>query len=183
VFILFRQLLLDDIVTLIQSQVISEDTGLSLENVTLSQLGKARLVFTIKVTQIYAKIVKEGTEGFVFPYYENLRKQIKLSYDSYLIKQLQDRIANFFRGVGVIKAKVSAVLETEMKDKKLRLEDIIGCIFMALEEGIVLVGSTMFIYLLEHLKQWSKLNLREDELIGALILSKSITLSLKRMNK
>jgi chaperonin GroEL len=54
---------------------------------------------------------------------------------------------------------------------------------MALEEGIVLVGSTMFIYLLEHLKQWSKLNLREDELIGALILSKSITLSLKRMNK
>jgi len=83
----------------------------------------------------------------------------------------------------VIKAKVSAVLETEMKDKKLRLEDIIGCIFMALEEGIILVGSTMFIYLLEYLKQWSKLNLREDELIGALILSKSITLSLKRMNK
>ena len=89
----------------------------------------------------------------------------------------------FLEVLVVIKAKVSAVLETEMKDKKLRLEDIIGCIFMALEEGIILVGSTMFIYLLEYLKQWSKLNLREDELIGALILSKSITLSLKRMNK
>jgi len=59
VFVLFRQLLLDDIVPLIQSQVISEDTGLSLENATLSQLCKARLVFTIKVTQIYAKTVKE----------------------------------------------------------------------------------------------------------------------------
>jgi len=92
-------------------------------------------------------------------------------------------LQTFLEVLVVIKAKVSAVLETEMKDKKLRLEDIIGCIFMALEEGIILVGSTMFIYLLEYLKQWSKLNLREDELIGALILSKSITLSLKRMNK
>ena len=68
-----------------------------------------------------------------------------------------------------------------MKDKKLRLEDAINATRAAVEEGIVPGGGTMFAHLSEILKQWAKLNLREDELIGAMILAKAITAPLRRI--
>ena len=68
-----------------------------------------------------------------------------------------------------------------MKDKKLRLEDAINATRAAVEEGIVPGGGTMFVHLSESLKQWAKLNLREDELIGALILSNAIIAPLRRI--
>ena len=77
--------------------------------------------------------------------------------------------------------KVGATTETEMKDKKLRLEDAINATRAAVEEGIVAGGGTMFVHLSESLTQWAKLNLREDELIGSLILAKAITTPLKRI--
>jgi chaperonin GroEL len=171
-----RRPILEDIAILTEGQVITEDTGLSLENTNITQLGQARRVV---ITKDDTTIVNEGTEKRVTQQCENLRKQIKLTDDNYQKEQLQDRIAKLSGGVAVI--KVGAVTETEMKDKKLRLEDAINATRAAVEEGIVPGGGTMFIHLAENLRQWAKLNLHEDELIGALILSKAITAPLRRI--
>lgn len=171
-----RRPILEDIAILTEGQVITEDTGLSLENTNITQLGQARRVV---ITKDDTTIVNEGTEKRVNQQCENLRKQIKLTDDNYQKEQLQDRIAKLSGGVAVI--KVGAVTETEMKDKKLRLEDAINATRAAVEEGIVPGGGTMFIHLAENLRQWAKLNLHEDELIGALILSKAITAPLRRI--
>ena len=152
-----RKPILEDIAILTEGQVITEETGLSLENVKLTQLGQARRVI---ITKDDTTIVNEGTEKLVAQQCENLRKQIKVADDSYQKEQLQDRIAKLSGGVAVI--KVGAVTETEMKDKKLRLEDAINATRAAVEEGIVPGGGTMFAHLSEILKQWAKLNLRED---------------------
>ena len=108
-----------------------------------------------------------------------MRNQIKLTDDSYEKEQLQDRIARLSGGIAVI--KVGAPTETEMKDKKLRIEDAINATRAAVEEGIVPGGGVTFVHLAESLKEWSKLNLREDELLGALILAKAITAPLRRI--
>lgn len=110
---------------------------------------------------------------------EKLRKQTNLVDEPYQKEQLQDRIAKLSGGVAVI--KVGAVTETEMKDKKLRLEDAINATRSAVEEGIVPGGGTTFVHLAESLKQWSKINLKEDELVGALIVVKAITAPLTRI--
>tara|TARA_B110000503_G_scaffold127304_1_gene196891 strand:+ start:30852 stop:32432 length:1581 start_codon:yes stop_codon:yes gene_type:complete len=171
-----RRPILEDIAILTEGQVITEETGLSLENVNLTQLGQARRVI---VTKDDTTLINEGTEKLVEQHCENLRKQIKVADDAYTKEQLQDRIAKLSGGVAVI--KVGAVTETEMRDKKLRLEDAINATRAAVEEGIVPGGGTMFVHLAESLKQWAKLNLREDELVGALILSKAITAPLRRI--
>ena len=171
-----RRPILEDIAILTEGQVITEDTGLSLENINITQLGQARRVI---ITKDDTTIVNEGTEKLVNQQCENLRKQIKVADDNYQIEQLQDRIAKLSGGVAVI--KVGSVTETEMKDKKLRLEDAINATRAAVEEGIVPGGGTMFIHLAENLRQWAKLNLNEDELVGALILSKAITAPLRRI--
>jgi chaperonin GroEL len=171
-----RKPILEDIAILTEGQVISEDTGLSLENVVLTQLGQARRVTITKDT---TTIINEGTAKIVAQHCEKLRKQIKVTDDSYEKEQLQDRIAKLSGGVAVI--KVGAATETEMKDKKLRLEDAINATRAAVEEGIVPGGGTTLVHLSETLRQWAKTNLREDELIGALILAKAITSPLRRI--
>mgnify|MGYP003325977150 FL=1 len=171
-----RKPILDDIAILADGKLITDDTGLSLENVDLTQLGQARRVI---VTKDDTTIINEGTEAIVKEHCESLRKQIKVSDDSYQKEQLQDRIAKLSGGVAVI--KVGAVTETEMKDKKLRLEDAINATRAAVEEGIVPGGGRMFVHLAESLREWAKVNLREDELIGALILEKAITAPLRRI--
>ena len=171
-----RKPILEDIAILSDGQLITDYTGLSLENVDLTQLGQARRVV---VTKDDTTIINEGTEDVVKEHCESLRKQIKVSDDAYQREQLQDRIAKLSGGVAVI--KVGAVTETEMKDKKLRLEDAINATRAAVEEGIVPGGGTMFVHLAESLKEWAKVNLREDELIGALILEKAITAPLRRI--
>jgi len=171
-----RRPILEDIAILTEGQVITEETGLSLENVNITQLGQARRVI---ITKDDTTIVNEGTEKLVQQQCENLRKQIKVADDNYQKEQLQDRIAKLSGGVAVI--KVGAVTETEMKDKKLRLEDAINATRAAVEEGIVPGGGTMFVHLAENLRQWAKLNLHDDELIGALILSKAIKAPLRRI--
>jgi len=171
-----RKPILQDIAILTQGQLISEETGLTLENVLLNQLGQARRVIISKDT---TTIVNEGTAQIVEEHCEKLRKQIKVTDDSYEKEQLQDRIAKLSGGLAVI--KVGAATETEMKDKKLRLEDAINATRAAVEEGIVPGGGTTFVHLAEILRQWAKINLREDELIGALILAKAITAPLRRI--
>lgn len=171
-----RKPILEDIAILTSGQVITEDTGLTLENLNLSQLGQARRII---VTKDSTTIINEGTEKIVSQHCENLRKQIKVAEESYEKESLQDRIAKLSGGVAVI--KVGAATETEMKDKKLRLEDAINATRAAVEEGTVPGGGTMFVHLAETLKTWVKFNLREDELIGGSILVKAITAPSRRI--
>ena len=175
-FGVLRKQILEDIGILTEGQVITEDTGLNLSTTTLDLLGQARRVI---VTKDDTTIINEGTQDLVSKHCESLRKQISLSDDTYQKERLQDRIAKLSGGVGII--RVGAVTETEMRDKKLRLEDAINATRAAVEEGIVPGGGALFVHLASMLKKWSKQNLKEDELIGAIILEKAILAPVKRI--
>jgi chaperonin GroEL len=171
-----RKLMLQDIAILTGGTVITQDAGLSLDNVQLDLLGQARRVIVNKDT---TTIVAEGTENEIKVRCEQLRKQINSAETEYEKEKLQDRIAKLSGGIAVI--KVGAVTETEMKDKKLRLEDAINATRAAVEEGIVPGGGATLAHLSENLVTWAKGNLNEDELVGALIISRAIVAPLKRI--
>jgi chaperonin GroEL len=171
-----RKLILQDIAVLTNGTVITQDAGLNLENTQLDLLGKARRIIVTKDT---TTIVAEGTENEIKIRCEQLRKQINSVDTDYEREKLQDRIAKLSGGIAVI--KVGAITETEMKDKKLRLEDAINATRAAVEEGIVPGGGATLVHLSENLITWSKANLNEDELVGALIIARSITAPLKRI--
>ena len=171
-----RKLMLEDIAILTGATLITQDAGLSLENIQLDLLGKARRIIVTKDT---TTIVAEGTENEIKIRCEQLRKQINSADTDYEREKLQDRIAKLSGGIAVI--KVGAITETEMKDKKLRLEDAINATRAAVEEGIVPGGGATLAHLSESLVSWSKANLNEDELVGALIIARSITAPLKRI--
>ena len=171
-----KKLMLQDIATLTNSTIITEDAGLTLDNLQLDFLGQARRVIVGKET---TTIVAEGTEEAIKIRCEQLRKQLNSVETAYDKEKLQDRIAKLSGGIAVI--KVGAVTETEMKDKKLRLEDAINATRAAVEEGIVPGGGTTLTHLSNNLITWSKTNLKEDELIGALIMAKGIIAPLSRI--
>ena len=93
-------------------------------------------------------------------------------------EKLQDRVAKLAGGVAVV--KVGAATETEMREKKLRLEDAINATKAAIEEGIVPGGGATLAHLSESLETWAKKNLKEDELIGGLILARAINAPLRK---
>merc|ERR1711966_406752 len=172
-----RKLMLQDIGVLTGGTVITQDTGLSLENIQLNLLGQARRIIINKDT---TTIVGDGLEiKNIKARCEQLRKQVNVSETSYEKEKLQDRIAKLSGGIAVI--RVGAITETEMKDKKLRLEDAINATRAAVEEGIVPGGGSTLTHLSENLVIWAKNNLKEDELIGALIISRAIVAPLKRI--
>ena len=172
-----RKLMLQDIAVLTGATVITQDAGLSLENVKVDLLGQARRVIISKDS---TTIVGDGLElDSIKTRCEQLRKQINIADTGYEKEKLQDRIAKLSGGIAVI--RVGAVTETEMKDKKLRLEDAINATRAAVEEGIVPGGGTTLAHLSENLLTWSKNNLQEDELIGAMILARAIVAPLKRI--
>ena len=172
-----RKLMLQDIAVLTGGTVITQDAGLSLENIQLNLLGQARRVIVTKDT---TTIVGDGLEvETIKTRCEQLRKQINVADTAYEKEKLQDRIAKLSGGIAVI--RVGAVTETEMKDKKLRLEDAINATRAAVEEGIVPGGGTTLTHLSENLISWSKNNLRDDELIGSLIVSRAIVAPLRRI--
>jgi chaperonin GroEL len=171
-----RKLMLEDIATLTNSTVITEDAGLTLDNIQPEFLGQARRVIIGKET---TTIVAEGTEEAIQIRCEQLRKQLNTADTGYDKEKLQDRIAKLAGGIAVI--KVGAVTETEMKDKKLRLEDAINATRAAVEEGIVPGGGATLAHLSNNLITWSKNNLKEDELIGALIMARGIIAPLCRI--
>ena len=174
-----RKLILEDIAILTNGKVITEDAGLNLDNIQLNLLGEARrIIITKDDTTI---ISNRSNLAGVKIRCEQLRKQINLSDTNYEKEKLQDRIAKLSGGIAVI--KVGAVTETEMKDKKLRLEDAINATRAAVEEGIVPGGGATLAHLSENLIAWSKTNLKEDELIGATIISKAILAPLRRITE
>ena len=173
-----RKLILEDIAILTGGTVITQDAGLNLENIQSNLFGQAR---SVKVNKDTTTIVAEGTEKEIKVRCEQLKKQINLVTTAYEREKLQDRIAKLSGGIAVI--KVGAVTETEMRDKKLRLEDAINATRAAVEEGIVPGGGTTLTHLSENLTNWSKNNLKEDELVGAMIISRAILAPLKRISE
>ncbi|MBC7515557.1 MAG: chaperonin GroEL, partial [Alkalinema sp. FL-bin-369] len=107
------------------------------------------------------------------------RRQMDETESSYDKEKLQERLAKLAGGVAVI--KVGAATETEMKDRKLRLEDAINATKAAVEEGIVPGGGTTLAHLAPELQVWAKANLKDEELTGALIVSRALVAPLKRI--
>nr|YP_009400017.1 60-kDa chaperonin [Tolypiocladia glomerulata]ARW69836.1 60-kDa chaperonin [Tolypiocladia glomerulata] len=171
-----RKFLLEDIAILTSGQVISEDTGLTLDKVSLSNLGFAKKV---KVSKDSTTIIADSNKLGVDKRCEQIRKQISANDNLYEREKLQERLGKLSSGVAVI--KVGAATETEMKDKKLRLEDAINATKAAVEEGIVPGGGSTYIHLSKELLSWAENNLFAEELVGALIVQKSLLLPLHRI--
>ncbi|MFN5854367.1 MAG: chaperonin GroEL [Pseudanabaenaceae cyanobacterium] len=171
-----RKALLEDIAVLTGGQLITEDAGLRLDAVKLDQLGKAR---RISITKDTTTIIAEGNEAGVKARCEQIRRQIDESDSSFDKEKLQERLAKLAGGVAVI--KVGAATETEMKDRKLRLEDAINATKAAVEEGIVPGGGTTLAHLAPALAEWAAANLSGEELTGAQIVSRALTAPVKRI--
>jgi len=171
-----RKAMLEDIAVLTNGQLITEDAGLKLENAKVEMLGTARRITINKDT---TTIVAEGNEAAVKARCEQIRKQMDETDSSYDKEKLQERLAKLSGGVAVV--KVGAATETEMKDKKLRLEDAINATKAAVEEGIVPGGGTTLAHLAPVLEEWAAQNLSGEELIGAQIVASSLTAPLMRI--
>lgn len=171
-----RKAMLEDIAVLTGGQLITEDAGLKLENAKLDMLGKAR---RITLTKDNTTIVAEGNEKAVKARCEQIRRQMEETDSSYDKEKLQERLAKLAGGVAVI--KVGAATETEMKDRKLRLEDAINATKAAVEEGIVPGGGTTLAHLAPQLETWANNNLSQEGLTGALIVARALTSPLKRI--
>ncbi len=171
-----RKAMLEDIAVLTGGQLITEDAGLKLDNTRLDMLGKARRV---TITKDSTTIVAEGNEQAVKARCEQIRRQMDETDSSYDKEKLQERLAKLAGGVAVV--KVGAATETEMKDRKLRLEDAINATKAAVEEGIVPGGGTTLAHLAPQLEEWANGNVKNEELIGAMIVSRALAAPLKRI--
>ncbi|MUL37590.1 chaperonin GroEL [Gloeocapsopsis dulcis] len=171
-----RKSMLEDIAVLTGGQVITEDAGLKLENTKLDMLGKSR---RITITKDNTTIVAEGNEQAVKTRCDQIRRQMEETESSYDKEKLQERLAKLAGGVAVV--KVGAATETEMKDRKLRLEDAINATKAAVEEGIVPGGGTTLAHLSPELESWASSSLKDEELIGAMIVSRALAAPLKRI--
>ena len=171
-----RKAMLEDMAVLTNGQLITEDAGLKLENAKLEMLGTARRITINKDT---TTIVAEGNEVAVGARCEQIKKQMDETDSTYDKEKLQERLAKLAGGVAVV--KVGAATETEMKDKKLRLEDAINATKAAVEEGIVPGGGTTLAHLAPALEEWANGNLSGEELIGANIVAAALTAPLMRI--
>ena len=136
-----RKEMLQDIAILTGGQVISEELGLTLKDATVDMLGRARQV---KVTKENTIIVDGmGDKQAIADRVAQIRVQINNTTSEYDREKLQERLAKMAGGVAVI--KVGAATETEMKEKKLRIEDALNATKAAVEEGIVAGGGTIFV--------------------------------------
>ncbi len=171
-----RKAMLEDMAVLTGAQVVTEDAGLKLDSVKVDALGRAR---RIVMTKDSTTIVADGNEAAVKARCEQIRRQIEETDSSYDKEKLQERLAKLAGGVAVV--KVGAATETEMKDRKLRLEDAINATKAAVEEGIVPGGGTTYLHLVGELTEWAQANLSGEELTGATIVAKSLAAPVMRI--
>lgn len=157
-----RKEMLQDIAILTGGQVISTDLGMELKDTTLAQLGRARQV---KVTKETTTIVEgAGAKDDIQARIAQIRAQIETTTSEYDKEKLQERLAKLSGGVAVI--KVGAATETEMKEKKLRIEDALNATRAAVEEGIVAGGGTAYV-VASKAAQATAAKLSGDEKTGA----------------
>jgi len=167
-----RKAMLADIAVLIGGQVISEDMGIKLENVTTNDLGRCK---KIKIDKDTTTIVdgagqKADIEGRV----KQIRTQIEETTSDYDREKLQERLAKLVGGVAVI--RIGAATETEMKEKKARVEDALNATRAAVEEGIVCGGGVALIRTMGAL---DKLDVSGEEKDGISLLKKALGEPLK----
>ncbi|MCC7044291.1 MAG: chaperonin GroEL, partial [Acidobacteria bacterium] len=169
-----RKAMLEDIAILTGGRAITEDLGLKLENLKLEDLGKAK---KITIDKDNTTIVEGGgSQAAIEGRVKQLRTQIEDTTSDYDREKLQDRLAKLVGGVAVI--KVGAATETEMKEKKARVEDAMHATKAAVEEGIVPGGG---VALLRAAKAIEKLKLEGDQKVGAEIIRKAVEAPLRNI--
>ncbi len=171
-----RKEMLQDIAILTGGQVISEELGYELKNADLSMLGRARQV---KVTKENTVIVDgAGDSQAIKDRVAQIRSQIGVTTSDYDKEKLQERLAKMAGGVAVI--KVGAATETEMKEKKLRIEDALNATKAAVEEGIVSGGGTVFVNAIPAVEKLVE-ELEGDEKTGARIIAKALEAPIRQI--
>ncbi len=169
-----RKAMLEDIAILTGGRLLSEDLGIKLENVTLDDLGRAKRVVIDKENTTV--IEGEGKNSDIQGRVSQIRRQIEETTSDYDREKLQERLAKLAGGVAVI--NVGAATETEMKEKKARVEDALHATRAAVEEGIVPGGG---VALIRAQKALDSLTLEGDELIGLQIVRRAIEQPLRTL--
>ena len=171
-----RKEMLRDIAILTGGEVISEELGLDLKSTTLDQLGRARQV---KVTKENTIIVDgAGDKDAIGARIGQIKAAIETTTSDFDKEKLQERLAKLSGGVAVI--KVGAATETEMKEKKLRIEDALAATKAAVEEGMVAGGGTAYINTMPKLEELVA-TLEGDEKTGASIVLRSLEAPVKQI--
>ena len=169
-----RKAMLEDIAILTGGKVISEETGQKLENVTVEDLGNAKKITVNKDDTVIVE--GSGTNDDIKGRIKQIRAQIEDTTSEYDKEKLQERLAKLSGGVAVI--RVGAATETELKEKKARVEDAMHATKAAVEEGIVSGGG---IALLKSLNVLKKVKLQGDMQYGINILLKSLQAPIKQI--
>ena len=169
-----RKAMLEDIAILTGGKAITEDLGTKLENVKIEELGKAKKVTIDKDNTTI--VAGAGKASEIQGRIKQLRVQIEETTSDYDKEKLQERLAKLVGGVAVI--KVGAATETELKEKKARVEDAMHATRAAVEEGIVSGGGTA---LLRCLPALEKLKLHDDEAIGVNIVKRALEEPLRQI--
>lgn len=171
-----RKAMLEDIAILTGGQVISEDIGVKLENVTVNELGRAKRVTIDKddTTIVEGAGDKSAIESRV----RQLRSQIEETTSDYDREKLQERLAKIVGGVAVI--NMGAATETEMKEKKARVEDALNATKAAVEEGVIVGGGVAFVRCIPELE---KMELGGDQQFGVNIVKRALEEPLRQIVK
>ena len=169
-----RKAMLEDIAILTGGRVITEDLGIKLESVELSDLGQAKRITIAKENTVIVE--GGGTSDAITGRVNQIRKQIEETTSDYDREKLQERLAKLAGGVAVI--NVGAATETEMKEKKARVEDALHATRAAVEEGIVAGGGTALIRAQAAL---GDLGLVGDEKTGAGIVARAVEAPLRQL--
>ena len=163
-----RKAMLEDIATLTGGVVISEDTGMTLENATLDMLGKAG---NVTITKDATTIVEgKGDKAAIDARSAQIRQQIEATTSDYDREKLQERLAKLVGGVAVI--KVGGATEIEVKEKKDRIDDALAATRAAVEEGVVAGGGTALIRCLKALEKLEATN--ADQKVGIDIIRRTL---------
>ena len=171
-----RKEMLQDIATLTGGTVISEEVGLELKTAEISMLGRARQV---KVTKETTTIVDgAGDSQAIADRVAQIRAQIANTTSEYDKEKLQERLAKLAGGVAVI--KVGAATETEMKEKKLRIEDALNATRAAVEEGVVAGGGTIFVNVIPAVEALLS-TVEGDEKTGVRIVAKALEAPIRQI--
>jgi chaperonin GroEL len=171
-----RKAMLQDMAILTGGQVISEEVGLKLENVTLDLLGKARKVTVTKdeTTVVEGAGSKEDVQGRI----NQIRAEIENTDSDYDQEKLQERLAKLSGGVAVI--KVGAATEVELKEKKHRIEDAVSTTKAAVEEGVVPGGGVALLRAQAKVRTFAE-TLEGDEATGAKMVARALEEPLKQI--
>ncbi|WP_437275663.1 chaperonin GroEL [Sorangium sp. So ce375] len=170
-----RKEMLKDIATLTDGQVIAEELGLKLENVTISDLGRAKTVIIDKDNTTI--VGGQGKKDKIKARQQEIRAQIENTTSDYDREKLQERLAKLVGGVAVV--KVGAATETEMKEKKARVEDALHATRAAVEEGIVPGGGVALIRAQSSLE---KLKVNDEQRFGVNIIRRAIEEPLRQIS-